>query len=152
MGFLSAVSLSLVFSLVFLIQTEAVPGNRDNFTADGSTTLSHVSGNVTGESNNHTVIPQSANTTIQNHTNFNNESRTQHTLDKTALSGQENYGETYKNISQALQLEQGMKMKDLNVLLQKLGIHNCSRQTNHTVNQYQISLCFIRHIFYIIVF
>ena len=128
MGFVNAVSLLVVFSLCLLIQTEAVPSNRENVTANSNITLNHASSNATGETTNHSVTLQSLNATmeIQNHTIFKNESRIQTTHDQTAPK-QENYGETFKNILQTLQLERGMKIQDLNVLLKKLGI--CSNQT-----------------------
>lgn len=128
MGFLTAVSLLVVFSLCLLIQTEAVPSNRGNVTANGNITLNHVSSNATGETTNRPVTLQSLNNTkeIQNHAISKNESRIQSTHDQIAPE-QENYGGTFKNILQTLQLERGMKIQDLNVLLKKLGI--CSRQT-----------------------
>lgn len=129
MGFLNAVSLLVVFSLCLLIQTEAVPSNRENTTANGNITLNHVSSNVTGGSTNHSDSLQNLNPTMemQNHTISKNESRIQPTRNQTGLSGQETYSETFNNILQTLQLEHGIKVQDMHVLLKKLGI--CSRDT-----------------------
>ena len=149
MGFLNAVSLLVVFSF---FQTEAVLPSRENITSNGNVTLTS-SSNVTGERINQTVIPQIKNTTkeIQNHTKSNTESASEPILEKKTPFGRENYGETYKNILHTLNLEHGIKMQDLNVLLLKLGLHNCSRRSSHRVKQYKISLCFIAIIYFAIV-
>ena len=147
MDFVNAVSLLVVFSLV-LIQTEAVLPNRENITANGNITFTRPSNVTGGESNNHTVIPQIRNTTkeIQNHTNTNTESPTEPILDKKIPSGQEDHGETFKNILQTLNLERGIEMQDLNVLLQKLGVDDCSRPSGHRVNNI-IFLCVLLQLF-----
>ena len=144
MSFPNAVSL-VVFSLV-LIPTEAVRPYRENATSNVNITFT-LSSNVTGESMNQTVISQNANTTkdIKNHKNSNIETPTKPILDKKARP--ESYTKAYKNILQELQLERGMKMQDLNVLLQKLGMQDCSRRTNNRVKQYQIFLSCVRILF-----
>ena len=143
MGFLNAVSLLVVFFLGFSKQTEAVPANKENVTAHGNTTLTPISSNVTGGSINQTFISQTLNTTRENEnrTNYNIESVVQPTSRATAFPEYMSYGETYKSILHTLQLDHGLKVQNLNILLQKLGTNNCSKQTKHKVKkQYRISL------------
>lgn len=132
MGILDAVALWAVFSLGCFIQTKAVPIDRENITAYGNITLSPSSSNVTGEKNNHSkIISRSANTTnpkeIKIDTKSNPRSHNQQMLHNTAP------GKIYKGILQTLQLKDGMKIKDIDMLLHKLGLKDCSRQTKHKV-------------------
>lgn len=132
MSFLNAASLLVVFSLgCVLTETEAVPSDRLNVTVYGNTTHASSSANNTKESHDITIPHKLVNITeeVQNHTDP--ESRNQQTRSKTALSGQENYGGIYKRILQTMKLDRKMEKQDLIVVLQKFGMHDCSRQSNY---------------------
>jgi hypothetical protein len=137
MGFINAVSLLVVFSLVFFNEiADAVPSDRENITGNGGTFTSP--SNVTGESDNHTSIHhriKKAAKEIKNHTNTNIDSSVRPILDKKALAGQENNADAFKNILQQLQVKRGMKMQDLKVLLLKLGLQDCSRDSKVKIIQ-----------------
>ena len=127
MAFLDVVSLLVVFSLPLINQTEAVPSNGENVTADGN--ITHLSSNNNRESNNYTIPLTRVNTTkeTQNHTDSNTASRNQHKLDKR----KNNYGTAFNSILKTLALEHGMKVENLDILLQRLGVKDCSRHSRH---------------------